>query len=107
MDFFDSYDFLVTPATVVPPFEKDCRYPEEVNGQKLETYFDWFSITYCISLTACPAISIPAGFTEEKLPVGIQIVAPPHRDADLLRAAAKVEELLCLHDKLPIDPITR
>jgi amidase len=107
IDFFESYDLLVTPATVVPPFEKNCRYPEEVNGQKLETYFDWFSITYSISLTACPAISIPAGFTEEKLPVGIQIIAPPRRDADLLRVAARVEELLGLHDKLPIDPIRR
>jgi amidase len=107
MDFFENYDLLVTPATVVPPFEKDCRYQEEVNGQKMETYFDWCAITYSISLTTCPAISVLAGFTEEGLPVGIQIIAAPYRDADLLRAAAMVEELLGLCDKLPIDPITR
>ena len=107
IDFFENYDLLVTPATVVPAFEKDCRYPEEVNGQKLETYFDWCAITYSISLTTCSAISVPAGFTEEGLPVGLQIIAPPHRDADLLRAAARMEELLGLHGKLPIDPVTR
>ncbi len=87
-DFFESYDLLVTPDTVVPPFEKDCRYPDEVSGQKLETYFDWFSITYSISLTACPAISIPAGFTEEKLPVGIQIIAPKRRDDVIFATSA-------------------
>ena len=107
MDFFATYDLLVTPATVVPAFEKDCRYPEQVNGQKLETYFDWCAITYSISLTTCPAISVLAGFTEEGLPVGLQIIAAPYRDADLLRAAAMVEGHLGLHDKLPIDPVTR
>ncbi|MEE8352368.1 MAG: amidase [Rhodospirillales bacterium] len=105
LDFFETYDLLVTPATVVPPFEKNCRYPEEVNGQTLETYFDWCAITYSISLAACPAISILAGFTEEGLPVGLQIIAAPFRDADLLGAAAQVEELLGLHGKLPIDPV--
>ncbi len=106
LDFFDTYDLLVTPTTVVPPFEKDCRYPEQVNGQTLETYFDWCAITYSISLTTCPAISILAGFTEDGLPVGLQIIAAPHRDADLLCATARVEEFLGLHDKLPIDPIS-
>ena len=106
LEFFETYDLLVTPTTVVPPFEKDCRYPEEVNGQKLETYFEWCAITYSISLTACPAISILAGFTEDGLPVGLQIIAAPFMDADLLSAACRVEELLGLHGKLPIDPIT-
>jgi len=104
LDFFDTYDLLVTPTTVVPPFEKDCRYPEQVNGQTLETYFDWCAITYSISLTACPAISILAGFTEDGLPIGLQIIAAPFMDADLLCAAARVENLLGLHGKLPIDP---
>ena len=105
LDFFDTYDLLVTPTTVVPPFEKDCRYPEQVNGQTLETYFDWCAITYSISLTACPAISVLAGFTEDGLPIGLQIIAAPFMDADLLCAAARVENLLGLHGKLPINPI--
>ena len=105
LDFFDTYDLLVTPTTVVPPFEKDCRYPEQVNGQTLETYFDWCAITYSISLTACPAISVLAGFTEDGLPIGLQIIAAPFMDADLFCAAARVENLLGLHGKLPINPI--
>ena len=105
LDFFDTYELLVTPTTVVPPFEKDCRYPEQVNGQTLETYFDWCAITYSISLTACPAISVLAGFTEDGLPIGLQIIAAPFMDADLLCAAARVENLLGLHGKLPINPI--
>ncbi len=106
VEFFENYDLLITPTTVVPPFNKDCRYPEQVNGETLETYFDWCAITYSISLIACPAISILAGFTQDGLPIGLQIIAAPHRDADLLCAAARVEELLGLHGKLPIDPIS-
>ena len=105
--FFDSYDLLITPTTIVPPFDKDCRYPKEVNGHDFETYFDWFAITYAISLTACPAISILAGFTEDGLPIGLQIIASPYLDANLLSAAARIEDLLGLHVKLPINPITR
>ena len=77
-----------------------------MNGEALETYFDWCAITYSISLIACPAISILAGFTQDALPVGLQIIAAPHPDAELLCAAARVEELLGLHGKLPIDPIS-
>lgn len=107
LDFFETYDLMITPATVVPPIDKDCRYPEEINGQTLKTYFDWYAISYVISLTACPAISILAGFTEDGLPVGLQIIAAPFRDADLLVAAGRLEKMLSLQGKLPINPITR
>ncbi|MGE4562176.1 MAG: amidase family protein, partial [Rhodospirillales bacterium] len=102
--FFDNFDFLVTPATVVPPFDRDCRYPEEVDGKKLKTYFDWLAITYAISLTSCPAMSVPMGFTDNGLPVGVQIIAPPFAEADLFRAAAALEGLLEIDNKLPVNP---
>lgn len=105
--FFENYDLLIKPTTIVPPFDKECRYPKEVNGHNLKTYFEWFSITYAISLTACPAISVLAGFTEDGLPIGLQIIASPYLDANLLSAAARIEDLLGFHVKLPINPITR
>jgi len=104
MDFFAGYDLLITPATVVPPFDKDRRFPEEVNGEPLETYLDWYKITYCVSLTACPAMSLPIGFTEHGLPVGIQIVAPPFAEATLLSWAARLESVLGLAKRIPVDP---
>ena len=106
MDFFDNFDLLLTPATVVPPFDRDLRYPEEVDGQKLETYFDWCAITYAISLTSCPAMSLPMGFTENGLPVGVQIIAPPLAEADLFRAAAALEGILDIAGRLPVDPVS-
>ena len=105
MSFFDDFDILVTPATAVPPFDRDCRYPEEVNGQKLETYFHWLAITSAISLTSCPAMSMPMGFTNDGLPVGVQVIAPPFAESDLFRAAVALEGLLDLDYKLPVDPV--
>ena len=80
--------------------------PEEVDGKKLETYFDWCSITYAISLTSCPAMSLPMGFTENGLPVGVQIIAPPLAEADLFRAAAALEGILDIAGRLPVDPVS-
>jgi len=104
INFFDDFDVLVTPATVVPPFNKDCRYPEEVNGQKLETYFRWLAITSSISLTSCPAISIPMGFTEDGLPVGVQVIVSPFAEFKLFPIAAALEKLLDLDCRLPVNP---
>jgi amidase len=106
MGFFDNFDLLVTPATVVPPFDRDLRYPDEVDGQKLETYFDWCAITYAISLTSCPAMSMPMGFTDDGLPVGVQVIAPARAEADLFRAAAALEGLLDAVGGLPVDPVS-
>ena len=105
IDFFDRYDLLVTPATVIAPFDKSQRFPESIDGRRLETYLDWYAITYCVSLTACPAMSLPVGFTEEGLPVGLQIVAPPFAEDRLLSWAARLESQLDIADRLPIDPI--
>jgi amidase len=82
--FFETYDLLLCPTTIVPPFPVEQRYVTECNGTKFETYVDWLLIVSAITLAACPAISIPAGFTKEQLPVGIQIVAPPRGEARLL-----------------------
>ena len=73
-------------------------------SKKLKTYFDWLAITYPISLTSCPAMSVPMGFTDNGLPVGVQIIAPPFAEADLFRAAAALEGLLDIDSKLPVNP---
>ncbi len=104
IEFFDRYDLLLTPATVIPPFDKSERFPNRINGRTLETYLDWYKITYCVSPTACPAISLPAGFTEDGLPVGLQIIAPPFAEARMLSWAAQVESVLDIAGRLPIDP---
>ena len=102
--FFETYDLLLCPTTIVPPFPVEQRYVTECNGTKFETYVDWLAIVSAITLVCCPAISIPAGFTRETLPVGIQIVAPPRGEARLLAGAKLLEEILGFGAITPIDP---
>jgi amidase len=103
--FFETYDLLLTPATIVPPFPVEQRTVTECEGQAFETYIDWLAIAYAITVTSCPAISIPCGFTENgHLPVGLQIVGPPRGEATLLAGALLMEQLIGLGPITPIDP---
>ena len=91
ISFFEIYDFLALPVTSVPPFPVEVPYPTEVNGVQMETYIDWMWPCMDITVTTCPAISVPAGFTPDGLPVGLQIVAPPRSDFALLQMAHAFE----------------
>ncbi|MEM8699548.1 MAG: amidase family protein [Pseudomonadota bacterium] len=101
--FFETYDLLLTPATIVPPFPVEARTVTDCNGQTFETYIDWLAIVFAITLTGCPALSLPCGFTADRLPVGLQMVAPIRGEARLLSQAAALEAELAL-DLGPIDP---
>lgn len=102
---FRRVDLLVTPATAVPPFPIGQRTVEEIDGHKLATYIDWLALTFAITLTGCPALSLPCGVTAEGLPLGLQLVAPPRGEARLLAAAAALEEALDIRRLLPL-PVT-
>jgi amidase len=101
--FFETYDLLLCPATIVPPFPVEQRYVEECAGVRFATYVDWLAIVYAITLTGHPALSLPCGFTASGLPVGLQMVGPWRGEAPLLSAAAALEAELGL-DPRPIDP---
>ena len=73
---------------------------------KFEHYFGWLVMAFAISLTACPSMSVPTGFTDDGRPVGLQMVAPMGHEAALLSAAAVFEELSGLKDLVPLDPRT-
>ncbi|HYK17105.1 MAG TPA: amidase [Bryobacteraceae bacterium] len=90
--FFDNCDFFVLPVSQVLPFDVREHYPTEIEGVKMETYIDWMKSCYYISLTACPAISVPCGFTSDGLPVGIQIVGRHRDDFGLLQMAHAFEQ---------------
>lgn len=106
LNWFGDYDLLALPAAIVPPFDVDIRYVEQVGDHRFDNYVDWIYITYAITLTGCPAISVPAGFTASGLPVGIQLVGRPFGEAELLSYAARLEEILGLEQRTPIDPMT-
>jgi amidase len=92
--FFTTYDVLVLPVSQVPPFPADQEFPSAINGKPMETYLDWMRSAYFITVTGCPAISIPAGTTKDGLPVGVQVVAPHGADLRLLEVARAVEALV-------------
>jgi amidase len=102
--FFEAYDLILCPTTIVPPFPVEQRYVTECDGVKFETYVDWLAIVSAITLCCCPAISIPCGFTSENLPVGLQIVAPCRGEVRLLAGARFMEQVLGLGAITPIDP---
>ncbi len=65
---------------------------------------EWLAIAYAITLAHCTALSLPCGFTREELPVGLQIVGPPHGEARVLAGAKLLEDILGLRDSVPIMP---
>ena len=91
--FFESCDVLLLPTSQVPPFPADQEFPQAINGRPMETYLDWMRSAYVITVTGCPAISLPAGQTAGGLPIGVQVVAPFGADRRLLEVAAAFERL--------------
>ncbi len=89
--FLERYEFLLLPVNQVPPFPVDQPYVSEINGVKLATYFDWMKTCTRISATSHPAISVPAGFTNDGLPVGLQIVGRYRDDFGVLQLAHAFE----------------
>jgi amidase len=104
LEFFNSYDLLLTPATIVAPFPVENRYVAECAGKKFDNYVEWLGIVYAITLVCCPALSLPCGFTASGLPVGLQVVAPPRGEAQLLAGAKALEDILGVRGTTPIDP---
>ena len=90
--FLEKYDFFVCPVNQLPPFPVDQDYPREIAGVKMTNYLDWMKSCYYITLTTHPAISVPAGFTDDGLPVGIQIVGRYRDDFGLLQFAHAFEQ---------------
>ena len=102
--FFKTYDLLLTPATIVAPYPIENRYVAECAGKKFDNYVEWLGIVYAITLVCCPALSLPCGFTATGLPVGLQMVAAPRADAQLLAGARVLEDILGVRGTTPIDP---
>ena len=77
--FQEKYEYLITPTTQVLPFDITRPYPSEIENVQMSTYVEWQKSCILISALENPALSVPCGFTEEGLPVGLQIVGR-HRD---------------------------
>jgi len=85
------FDAIAMPAVQLPPFPVDWRYPERVAGVEMERYYTWMRACTRISATALPALSVPAAFTKDGLPVGLQLVATHRGELPLMSLAAGIE----------------
>jgi amidase len=99
--FFGRYDYLACPVTQVEPFPVEQEYATEVDGVAMGSYIEWMRSNSRISVTCCPAISIPVGFSEAGLPVGLQLVARPFGERSLLEVAHALGERTGLAARVP------
>jgi aspartyl-tRNA(Asn)/glutamyl-tRNA(Gln) amidotransferase subunit A len=98
--FMQKYDLLLTPTIAVPAFAQGIHGPETIDAKKVGP-FQWIVFTQPFNMTGQPAASLPAGFTREGLPVGLQIVGRHLDDATVLRASAAFEAASPWKDKWP------
>ena len=90
--FQERYEFLLCAVNQVPPFDASLHWPKEVDGVTMENYIAWMKSAYRITVTFRPALSVPAGFTPEGLPVGIQIVGRYRDDFGVLQIGHAFEQ---------------
>jgi aspartyl-tRNA(Asn)/glutamyl-tRNA(Gln) amidotransferase subunit A len=98
--FMRKYDLLLTPTLAVPPFEVGIQGPTNIDGKEVEP-FEWLHFTYPLNLTGQPAATAPAGWTDDGLPVGLQIIGRHLGDAMVLRASACFEAARPWKDRWP------
>ncbi|MFH5923592.1 amidase [Roseomonas xinghualingensis] len=98
---FERFDFLLIPSAQVFPFSADLHWPKEINGRAMDSYHRWMEVVAGATMAGLPSISVPAGFSADGLPMGMQIIGPPRGDREVLRAAAAYEAACPWIGRLP------
>jgi amidase len=99
--FLEKHEYFVLPTTQLPPFDVNTPYPTEIAGVKFDNYIDWMKSCWYISATGNPAASVPAGFTAEGLPIGLQIVGRNKADLSVLEMTHAFEQATGFGKKRP------
>jgi amidase len=89
---FEIHDFLVLPTAQCFPFDATVHWPKEIGGRQMDTYHRWMEVVSYATLAGCPVVNVPAGFSAQGLPMGLQILAPCHRDLACLELAHAYEQ---------------
>ncbi len=110
---FNTCDFLVLPTAQCFPFDASVSWPKEIGGRRMDAYHRWMEVSIYATLASCPVVNVPAGFSAQGLPMGLQIIAPCHRDFACLELAHAYEQatpwsairpsLTCAMTKEPTD----
>ena len=97
--FFERYDYFVVPTAQLFPFDVEQHWPRAIGGRTMQTYHEWMKAALLVTMSGCPALAAPAGFSDQGLPMGIQLIGPNRSEFDCLRLAFAYEAA--------IDPATR
>lgn len=101
---FREYDIIISPTTPVTPFPWSQLYADTIDGQTMENYYQWLALTYVVTLSTHPALSLPVGLDEAGMPFGMQLIGPMYQDGRLL-ASAHAFETAFAHDAKLARPI--
>jgi amidase len=92
--FFERYDYWVVPTAQVFPFDAALHWPRAIGAIPMQTYHEWMKATLLVTMSGCPALAAPAGFSDQGLPIGIQIIGPNRSELDCLRLAYAYETII-------------
>ncbi|WP_225784302.1 amidase [Xenophilus sp. Marseille-Q4582] len=90
---FADYDLILSPTTPVSPFPWTMPHAATINGEPQANYYRWLALTYVVTLTTHPAISLPCGLDHAGMPFGLQIVGGFRADHQVLAAAHALEQV--------------
>jgi amidase len=85
--FFERYDYMLLPSSQVFPFDATTDWPKAIAGKTMDTYHRWMEVMIPVTMSSCPALSVPVGFNDRGLPMGLQIVGPNHGELACLELA--------------------
>jgi amidase len=100
-EFMEKYEFLILPVNQVLPFDVTTRYPTEIAGVEMENYIAWMKSTYYISIVGNPALSVPCPFSENGLPIGLQLVGRHNDDWGVLQLGYAFERATTIGERRP------
>ncbi|WP_299559471.1 amidase [uncultured Sulfitobacter sp.] len=101
---FESYDVLVLPSAQVWPFPVEWEHPQSIEGHAMDTYHRWMQVVVPAGLIGLPVVNVPAGFGENGLPAGLQLIGPRGSDAMLLRLAQQWHKVTLWPQTRPAPP---
>jgi len=92
--FFETHDFLISPAVTISPRDWHELYPDQIDGTPTQSYYHWLAMAYASTITGHPSITIPCGLDVNGMPFGLQIVGKRHDDLGVLAVAAELEAVI-------------
>ena len=92
LTLFERYDFLAIPTAQVWPFDATLRWPRHINGREMDTYHRWMEVVIYATFAGLPCMSMPVGFNDHGLPMGVQIIGRPQADLSVLQVSAAYEQ---------------